>query len=135
MKDFSGPIRQPVARKNHTCDLCGQDIVKGKKYTRWTGIVQGVFYDTKCHVACGQATQAWTWEDWVAFEPGTLVRGLNKIRFPHNPAHTSGTCCNCGKELVFNVPRMGEAGGFIHKDTYEFICPESLAAFKARNDN
>ncbi len=33
-----------------------------------------------------------------------------------------GTCGRCHKEMAFNVPRLGEAGGFIHKDTGNFEC-------------
>lgn len=45
-------------------------------------------------------------------------RGL----YAHNPEHAFGTCCNCGKEMVANVPRMGLAGGFVHKETGSFAC-------------
>lgn len=42
--------------------------------------------------------------------------------FPWNPAHKIGTCARCGEEMVLNVPRMGAAGGFIHKATRDFAC-------------
>lgn len=41
----------------------------------------------------------------------------------HNPAHPIGTCANCGGEMIYNVPRMGPDGGFIHKDTGKVECP------------
>jgi hypothetical protein len=45
--------------------------------------------------------------------------------FPHNPEHLA-TCKRCGGEMVFNVPRMGAAGGHIHKSNYQFTCPPPL---------
>lgn len=45
--------------------------------------------------------------------------------FPYNPAHSIGTCAKCGKEMTFNVPRLGLEGGFVHKDTGEFLCAKT----------
>ncbi len=42
--------------------------------------------------------------------------------FPHNPAHPIGTCAKCGEEMVYNVPRLGPDGGFIHKSSASFEC-------------
>jgi hypothetical protein len=28
----------------------------------------------------------------------------------------------CGREMIYNVPRLGAAGGFIHKHTRELEC-------------
>lgn len=43
-------------------------------------------------------------------------------RFSHNPAHPVGTCESCGEEMIFNVPRLGSNGGFIHKRTGQYLC-------------
>ena len=40
----------------------------------------------------------------------------------YNPKHAIGTCGLCGKEIVYNVVRLGPDGGFIHKDTGTFAC-------------
>ena len=41
---------------------------------------------------------------------------------PWNPEHPSGTCADCGKEMVHNVPRLGSRGGYVHKDTMQMEC-------------
>lgn len=50
--------------------------------------------------------------------------------FPYNPEHAVGTCSKCGKEMVYNVPRMGPDGGFVHKEAGLLQCgckiPENL---------
>lgn len=48
-------------------------------------------------------------------------------KHPHNPAHECGTCANCGEEMRWNVPRMGPAGGFIHKATGKYECLAAAA--------
>ena len=32
------------------------------------------------------------------------------------------TCKNCGETMIFNVPRMGAAGGFVHAKTFSLFC-------------
>lgn len=53
-------------------------------------------------------------------------KGLNPAYvpsgYPHNPKHVCGTCSACGEEMVWNVPRLGPVGGFIHKATNSFSC-------------
>ena len=41
-----------------------------------------------------------------------------------------GTCVNCGGEMVFNVPRLGPNGGYVHRKTGRFECEsnKSLSA-------
>ncbi len=43
-------------------------------------------------------------------------------QFTWNPNHSIGTCARCGDEMIYNVPRMGPAGGFIHKSTHDLMC-------------
>jgi hypothetical protein len=45
-----------------------------------------------------------------------------KKQYKYNTKHPIGTCCDCGKEMIFNVPRLGANGGFVHKETGEFMC-------------
>lgn len=40
----------------------------------------------------------------------------------HNPAHPIGTCGDCGEEMVYNVPRIGPDGGFVHEATGKLLC-------------
>lgn len=42
--------------------------------------------------------------------------------FSHNPAHEIGTCARCGEEMVYNVPRLGPVGGFVHKSDGQYLC-------------
>lgn len=41
--------------------------------------------------------------------------------YHYNPAHLA-TCGGCGKEMAYNVPRLGPDGGFVHKDTGKLLC-------------
>jgi uncharacterized phage protein (TIGR01671 family) len=40
------------------------------------------------------------------------------------------TCGNCGKEMSHNVPRLGDSGGFVHKETGKFECKISKPTVK-----
>lgn len=35
------------------------------------------------------------------------------------------TCAYCGKAMIFNVPRMGAAGGFVHAGTHTWECEKA----------
>jgi hypothetical protein len=48
-----------------------------------------------------------------------------KREFPYNPEHPIGTCAKCGKEMEFNVPRVGPDGGYVHKDSSRVDCHEN----------
>ena len=47
---------------------------------------------------------------------------LPKTKYEYNPAHPIGTCGDCGGEMIYNVPRLGINGGFIHKETGQLLC-------------
>lgn len=49
------------------------------------------------------------------------IRGIFK-EYGHNPAHAIGTCATCGEEVVYNVPRLGPSGGYVHKATGQLQC-------------
>ena len=44
----------PIARKEHICELCGCKIKKGHKYYRQTNIYDGCIYDWIEHEECHQ---------------------------------------------------------------------------------
>jgi hypothetical protein len=44
--------------------------------------------------------------------------------FPYNPEHPIGTCARCGQEMIYNVPRMGPNGGFVHKASGKLMCDD-----------
>ena len=46
----------PIARKEHTCELCGCKINKGQKYYRQTNIYDGRIYDWIEHEECRDIT-------------------------------------------------------------------------------
>jgi len=48
-----------------------------------------------------------------------------KRKYSYNPAHPHGTCADCGEEMVYNVPRLGSTGGYVHKNTGKLFCEES----------
>lgn len=41
-----------TAKKEHTCDLCGQKIEVGEKYNRYSGKFDGSFFDCCYHESC-----------------------------------------------------------------------------------
>ncbi len=55
---------------------------------------------------------------------------MEKVKYPHNPNHKIGTCSECGEEMVYNVPRLGANGGFIHKETGGLSCKIKLGGIK-----
>jgi hypothetical protein len=58
----------------------------------------------------------------IAINTAKINRIDAKKQYPWNPKHPIGTCADCGKEMVYNVPRMGPDGGFVHKDTGSLTC-------------
>lgn len=42
--------------------------------------------------------------------------------FGWNSNHPIGTCGHCGGEMVYNVPRLGSNGGYVHKSTGSLLC-------------
>ena len=59
----------------------------------------------------------------VAGQSLGVARG--SANYGHNPTHAIGTCGNCGAEMVYNVPRLGPSGGFVHKATGSLVCENS----------
>ena len=45
-------LREPIAKKEHKCMLCGGVINKGEQYKRQTCIYNGSIYDLVCHSHC-----------------------------------------------------------------------------------
>ncbi len=52
MYSYFNRYRQPTAKKEHKCDLCGGVIKIGEKYCRNTGVYISEFYDDKHHIEC-----------------------------------------------------------------------------------
>ena len=76
----------PTARKPHRCDWCGEMILKGEKYSRWTGVYEGDFVSSVMHVECQDAYfKAWS-EDDEGYEYHWQMRGT-----------TCERGCTCGK--------------------------------------
>lgn len=51
MLEFSSSST-PIANKIHICDLCGEEIQKGEKYSRFSGKYDGYMFDAKHHLLC-----------------------------------------------------------------------------------
>ena len=47
------------ARKEYECDLCGGKIVAGEDYVRYSGKVDGEFFDYKYHAECQKVIDAY----------------------------------------------------------------------------
>lgn len=43
-----------VAKKEHTCDLCGFKIISGEKYDWQKNVYDGMLYEFKMHLSCLQ---------------------------------------------------------------------------------
>lgn len=54
--------------------------------------------------------------------------------FEWNPSHQCGTCAFCGGEMAYNVPRLGPNGGFIHRDTGDFLCKPKTSIRRKKNE-
>lgn len=54
----------------------------------------------------------------------TLAEMRGIFKHGHNPAHAIGTCGKCGEEMVYNVPRLGPDGGYVHKATGKLQCEQ-----------
>jgi hypothetical protein len=65
----------PVAGKIHTCYWCGQKILKGEKYSRWTWVDGGNASTIKAHMECATAWGGIYENDNVAF--GEHCRGCD----------------------------------------------------------
>lgn len=68
---------------------------------------------------------------WTLYWRESKVGGHYKFLIPKkvitksiNPTqpHPHPTCGNCGNEMGHNVPRLGDSGGFVHKETGMFEC-------------
>ena len=55
-----------------------------------------------------------------------------EIKREENPSPTM-TCGHCGKKMAHNVPRLGDAGGFVHKETGKFECSNKNPIVKPSN--
>lgn len=71
---FCSPDRSRIARKQHTCTLCGEPIEKGARYFNRVGKNEGDFWETKMHPECEEKVSDWNSDDWEGFEPGQQDR-------------------------------------------------------------
>jgi hypothetical protein len=45
-------IKYPVARKDHLCEICHEEIYQGEVYCKVVGKDSGIFYCQKTHCNC-----------------------------------------------------------------------------------
>lgn len=66
-----------IARKEHTCDWCGEIINKGEQYYRCAGIYYNEFQYTVMHMECRQASHKHFRDNCGEgeFEPYSFKRG------------------------------------------------------------
>jgi len=65
---------EPVARRDHSCFLCGQQIPAGEQYVRRVGFDDRELVTTTMHTECDVETWDWDQTDWETFSPGELER-------------------------------------------------------------
>lgn len=64
-----------VARKEHQCYLCGENILVKEIHRHQVGVMDGEYFDSlRFHVECRKETEDWDEGDWESFEEGTLDR-------------------------------------------------------------
>lgn len=57
--------------------------------------------------------------------PQQAQEAMERQRMSEHEQNTQRpTCSKCGKEMVFNVPRMGPAGGYVHAGTGLLLCAD-----------
>ena len=81
-----------TARKEHTCDYCGEKILPGQRYEHYTGKFDGEIYVWKAHEACTFVAQ----EIWKYADPD---EGMNADEFREACCDVCRTfvCPDCGK--------------------------------------
>ena len=56
-----------------------------------------------------------------------------KLFSKESPDKSTGYwCADCGRAMRFNVPRLGEGGGFVHSDTGLLGCDDTVEASRQR---
>jgi uncharacterized phage protein (TIGR01671 family) len=127
------------------------DFVKGLwQYTDWGwSEKKKKNYDGKKAILYSISTGGWSGNEdiisalknnknffWTLYWQESRVGGHYKFLIPKKPISKEDeaeikreekpsptmTCGHCGKEMAHNVPRLGDAGGFIHKGTGKFEC-------------
>ena len=63
---------EPIARKPHVCNWCGQDILIGEKYSRWTGTYMDDFQSNPMHAECNEVAAV---SDDDGYDVGENARG------------------------------------------------------------
>lgn len=106
-------IKDRIARKKHTCDLCGKIIDKGEKYEYQKFIYDGAFYEWRSHLACSRVSSA----IWDYADPD---EGMSSDEFDSACADVCGEfiCPDCPKwnkefedcddDLSYCIDRMDE---------------------------
>ena len=73
---------EPVARKAHTCEWCGETIERGERHVRYVGTMDGEFQSTRMHSECWSASHDYfatvAWDD--EFMPHSFRRGSMEER-------------------------------------------------------
>jgi len=66
---------RPVARKEHKCIWCGENILKGETYRRERSIYEEMMQDHKWHLECNSAAAEFFADGAEEFSPHDNPRG------------------------------------------------------------
>lgn len=84
---------EPVARKRHVCDYCGEAILRGHRYVRTAGVGDEGFTDWKTHPECEDAMQS-LWDDNI------LMSDEGCPPFEHARGTTCESGCRCEEHVT-----------------------------------
>lgn len=112
-------IREPIAKKDHVCDLCGERIRTGERYVRFSGKYDGWMFDHKHHIVCDRLIKEYC--DWVGdneYDPDSVLDMIRE-RVCWNCNHYNEDLddfedidcnpCNC-KRVIAELLKDGASG-------------------------
>lgn len=110
MLEFSNQSDR-IARKVYTCDLCGEKIYVGEKYSRYAGKYDSMFFDMKHHMLCTEIIRQYClWADDDEYTEDDVLDWIRET-----------ICSDCIHSWY--------EGGRDDCDTSVFLCPTVINRF------
>lgn len=114
MLEFSNQSNR-IARKEHKCDLCGEVIRVGEKYSRYAGKYDGQMFDYKHHLLCLEMISEYClWAEDNEYTEDDVIDWLMET-----------VCYNC--------EHSWHGDGKDDCETSIFLCPKVVERFSAKD--